>query len=189
MRISFTTVRSRPAAARRVGRERNVTCAGGLGPNERARRSAWADALGSRATAFRARPCSSTRAGRGSQSAVSAVCRASAHGTSARSRRSISPKRCRIVTASLVEPWQHRGRWFPQGIKRERGACASTLCRGCPRNCRRRVSGQLATGSLVCSWEGGRGRRSASQDICHRQRSRANASGGVSWRERRVRLL
>jgi hypothetical protein len=40
-------------------------------------------------------------------------------------------------------PLQDRRRWFPQGIKRERGARAQgTLCRGCPRNCERLVFGR-----------------------------------------------
>src|ERR1043166_867289 len=73
--------------------------------------------------------------------------------------------------------------------KGTRCVCASTPCRGCPRNCKRRVCGQTCHWEFVCSWEGGRRQRSASQDICHRQRSRASASGGVSRRERRVRLL
>ena len=40
-------------------------------------------------------------------------------------------------------PLQDRWRWFPQGIKRERGARAGgTLYRGCPRNCERLVFGR-----------------------------------------------
>src|SRR5262249_42267237 len=137
------------------GREQ-VTCAGSLGPNERARRSAWADALGSRATAFRARHRSSTRADSGSQIAVSSGCRLSAPGTSAQIR---GADFCRTLPnwySIADQPWQHRERWFPQGIKRERGACVNTLCRGCPRNCKRRVFGQTCHWEFVCSWEGGR---------------------------------
>ena len=38
-------------------------------------------------------------------------------------------------------------RWFPQGIKRERGACTPAQCRGCPRNCKRRACDHQ------CHWE------------------------------------
>ena len=45
---------------------------------------------------------------------------------------------------------------------------------------KRRVSGHVDWERR--SWEGGRRQRPASQEICYRQRSRASASGGVSWR-------
>ena len=38
-----------------------------------------------------------------------------------------------------------------KGIKRERGACTPAQCRGCPRNCKRRASDLIATGSLRAS--------------------------------------
>jgi hypothetical protein len=57
-----------------------------------------------------------------------------------------------------------------------------TQCRGCPRNCKRRASGRYLPLGIPYSWEGGRRQRPASQEICHQQRSRASALGGVSWR-------
>src|SRR5262245_39114706 len=114
--------------------------------------------------------------------------------------RTIAPRRAKPQCAQELWPIDHRltilvvactddidpaaaarqddRRWFPQGIKRERGACARAQCRGCPRNCKRRASDPLPLGTRFL------GRRSAAMnrepgDLPPLE-SRAGALGGVS---------
>src|SRR5262245_15801795 len=68
--------------------------------------------------------------------------------------------------------------WFPQGIKRERGACARAQCRGCPRNCKRRASDPLPLGTrFLGRWSAAMTREPGDLPPLE---SRAGALGGVS---------
>jgi hypothetical protein len=72
-----------------------------------------------------------------------------------------------------------------KGIKRERGACTPAQCRGCPRNCKRRASDLIATGSLrasgkVVDGDDPRARRPATAGVT-RGRSRR---GVLMWPDR-----
>src|ERR1043166_1109522 len=91
---------------------------------------------------------------------------------------SIFAERCGIVTASLVQPWQHRGRWFPQGIKRERGACARAHhAAAAPATVGGESAAKLATGSLFAP-----GKAAVDSD----PRARTSATGNGHARARRA---
>ncbi len=55
------------------------------------------------------------------------------------------PRQSPALTRSFQLPYRERRR-FPSGINRERGEARDRRCRGCPRNCKRRIFRHRATG-------------------------------------------
>ena len=55
------------------------------------------------------------------------------------------PRQSPALTCSFRLPYRERRR-FPSGINRERGEARDRQCRGCPRNCKRRIFRHHATG-------------------------------------------